>query len=102
MGVGGESIFGKYLWRVETTELEKGLSLSLSLSFALSVLVERRMFVSGFEYRSGAPGKIAWERWRHRERHTRALKRNVNPGNGRCIVQARKNVRHRRYFRRGE
>ena len=71
--VGGGSIFGKYLWRVETTELERtysisvslslslsvsvSLSLSLSLSFVLSVLVKRRMFVSRSEYHSRVPGK---------------------------------------------
>lgn len=49
--VEGGSIFGKYLWRVETTELERTYSISLP------ALVERRMFVSRSEYHSGAPGK---------------------------------------------
>ena len=37
--VGGGSIFGKYLWRVETTELERTYSISVSLSLSLSLSV---------------------------------------------------------------
>lgn len=54
----------------------------------------------------GGAWKIAWECWRHRERHTPAFKRNVDPASGRCASFARqkkkrKNARHRcRYFRR--
>lgn len=61
----------------------------------LAAGIERRMFVSRSKFHSG---KIAWESWRHPERHTREHPvRNVD--RDRCIVCRGKNVRHRCYFR---
>ena len=53
MGVEGESIFGKYLWRVETTELEKGRILSLSLSPSLSLSVPPSLLPSLYSWSAG-------------------------------------------------
>ena len=115
--VGGGSIFGKYLWRVETTELERTYSISVSLSLSLSLCLSLSLSLSlslirplctreaqdvCFAIRIPFEGawKIAWECWRHRERHIQAFKRNVDPDSDRCVVHAEKKVRHRCYFRR--
>lgn len=98
--VEGGSIFGKYLWRVETTELERTYSISLP------ALVERRMFVSRSEYHSGAPGKSRGsvgviESVIHQRSSGMLIPPVADVHRSLGKKKKRKNARHRcRYFRR--